>query len=122
MQCDVQTLSQLSSSIRALTDAKLMVVITRLYCSIAAHYNVTMDCTPQGLATAAQQFECCFPDGFHRPAQTFLLAQIRAALVPGASTDPQVIADQSKCFECGFGNNSAMDTLLLCNILTALGG
>jgi len=83
---------------------------------------MAVDCTAQGLATAAQQFECCVPDGMHRPMQTYLLAQIRAALVPGTSTDPSVIANEAKCFECGWGNNAAMDTYLLCQIVTALGG
>lgn len=81
-----------------------------------------VDCTPQGLATAAQQFECCIPDGMNRPMQTYLLAQIRAALSPGASTDPSVIANEARCFDCGFGNNAAMDTWLLCQIVTLLGG
>jgi hypothetical protein len=80
------------------------------------------DCTPQALATASQQFECCFPDGMHLAAQTYLLAQIRAALVPGASTDPSVIANEARCFDCAYGNEPAMQTLLLCNIVTALGG
>jgi len=78
-------------------------------------------CDPQSLATAAQQFECCVPDGMHRPMQTFLLAQIRAALVAGASTDPSFIANEAKCFECAYGNNAAMDTFLLCAIATVLG-
>lgn len=82
---------------------------------------MALDCTPQGLATAAQQFECCVPDGMHRPMQTYLLAQIRAALVAGASTDPSVIANEARCFECAWGNNAAMDTFLLCAIANALG-
>ncbi len=81
-----------------------------------------IDCTAQGLATAAANFECCVPDGLHRPLQTYLLAQIRAALVAGASTDPSVIANEARCFDCGFSNNAAMDTFLLCQIVTALGG
>lgn len=79
-------------------------------------------CDPQSLATATQCFLCGFPDGMNRPAQTYLLAQIRAALVPGASVDPSTIANEARCFECAWGNNAAMDTYLLCQILTALGG
>mgnify|MGYP001559212203 CR=1 FL=1 len=79
-------------------------------------------CDPQSLATASTQFECCVPDGLHRPMQTYLLAQIRASLVLGASTDPRVIANEAKCFECAWGNNAAMDTFLLCQIVMALGG
>lgn len=81
-----------------------------------------IDCTPQGLATASQCFITCIPDGAHMPAQTFLLAQIRAALVPGASTDPGFIANEARCFDCAAGNLGAMQVLLLCNIVTALGG
>ncbi len=81
-----------------------------------------IDCTAQGLATASQSFECCFPDGLHAAAQTYLLAQIRAALVAGASTDPSFIANEARCFDCAFGNYPAMQVLLLCNIVTALGG
>jgi len=62
------------------------------------------------------------PDGLNAAAQTMLLAQIRAALVAGASTDPSVIANEARCFDCAFGNYPAMQTLLLCNIVTALGG
>jgi hypothetical protein len=80
------------------------------------------DCTPQGLATAAQTVMCCVPDGMNRPIQTYLLIQIRAALVPGANTDPSLVAQEAKCFECAWGNNAAMDTYLLCQIVTALGG
>lgn len=80
------------------------------------------DCSPQALSTAAQQIMCCVPDGMNRPIQTYLLAQIRAALVPGASTDPSVIANEAKCFECAWGDNAAIDTYLLCAIVTALGG
>jgi hypothetical protein len=80
------------------------------------------DCTPQGLATAAAQVMCCVPDGMNRPIQTYLLIQIRAALVPGANTDPSLVAQEAKCFECAYGNNAAMDTFLLCSIVTALGG
>jgi hypothetical protein len=83
---------------------------------------MAVDCTPQGLATAANQFECCIPDGMHRVIQTYLLAQIRASLVAGASTDPSFIANEARCFDCAWGNNAAMDTFLLCSILTALGG
>lgn len=83
---------------------------------------MAVDCTPQGLATASQCFLTCVPDGMHRPMQTYLLAQIRAALVAGASTDPSAIAQEAKCFECAWGNNAAMDTYLLCQIVTALGG
>lgn len=54
--------------------------------------------------------------------QTYLLIQIRAALVPGANTDPSLVAQEAKCFECAWGNNAAMDTFLLCSIVTALGG
>jgi hypothetical protein len=79
-------------------------------------------CDPQSLANAAQQFECCLPDGLNRYAQTYLLAQILAALVPGTSTDPSVIANQARCFDCGFGNELAMQTFLMCQIVTALGG
>ncbi len=83
---------------------------------------MAISCDVQSLATAATQFECCVPDGMHRPMQTYLLAQIRAALVPGASTDPSVIANEARCFDCGFGNELAMQTFLLCQIVTALGG
>jgi len=84
--------------------------------------QVAIDCSAQGLATASTQFECCVPDGMHMPMQTFLLAQIRAALIPGASTDPGFIANEARCFDCAAGNLGAMQTLLLCNIVTALGG
>lgn len=80
-----------------------------------------VDCTPQGLATAAQCFNTCIPDGMHRAIQTYLLAQIRAALVAGASTDPSVIANEARCFDCAWGNNAAMDTFLLCQIVSGLG-
>lgn len=83
---------------------------------------MAVDCTAQGLATASQSFECCIPDGLHGAAQTYLLAQIRAALVAGASTDPSVIANEARCFDCAFGNYPAMQVLLMCNIVTALGG
>jgi hypothetical protein len=83
---------------------------------------MSIDCSPQALATASQQVECCVPDGMHAPMQTYLLAQIRAALVAGASTDPSVIANEARCFDCAFGNYPAMQVLLMCNIVTALGG
>jgi hypothetical protein len=82
---------------------------------------MAVDCSAQGLATAAQQFECCVPDGMHRPIQTYLLAVIANNLA-GTSMDPSTIANAAKCFECGWGNNAAMDTYLLCQIVTALGG
>jgi hypothetical protein len=119
--CDVNTLSQLSSQLRSLADAQLSAVITQLYCRIAAHYNVPISCDAQSLATAAANFECCVPDGLHRPLQTYLLIQIRAALVPGANTDPSAVANEARCLECNWGNNAAMDTFLLCAIATALG-
>ena len=81
-----------------------------------------VQCDAQSLATASQCFLCQVPDGLHQPMQTYLLAQIRAALVAGASTDPSAIANEAKCFECAWGNNAAMDTYLLCQIVTALGG
>lgn len=80
------------------------------------------DCSPQGLSTAVQCYLCAIPDGAHPAIQTMLLAQIRAALVPGSSIDPQTIAQQSVCFRCLDGNQAAPQTLLLCNIVTALGG
>lgn len=83
---------------------------------------MAIDCSPQALATASTQFECCVPDGLHPAMQTYLLAQIRAALVAGASTDPSFIANEARCFDCASGNLGAMQVLLLCNIVTALGG
>jgi hypothetical protein len=119
--CDPQSLATASSPIRALTDGQLAYIKTFLYCRYASHY-MAIDCSAQGLANAAQQFECCLPDGLNRYAQTYLLAQILAALVPGTSTDPSVIANQARCFDCGFGNELAMQSYLLCQIVTALGG
>jgi hypothetical protein len=83
---------------------------------------VAISCDPTTLANAAQCFECAIPFGGHMAVQTMLLAQIRAALIPGASTDPGFIANEARCFECTGGNLSAMQVLLLCNIVTALGG
>ncbi len=79
-------------------------------------------CDPQSLANAAVCFETCIPFGGHMAVQTMLLAQIRATLVPGSSTDPGFIANEARCFECAGANLSSMQVLLLCNIVTALGG
>jgi hypothetical protein len=80
-----------------------------------------MDCSAQGLATASACYECAIPPGLIGPAQVMLLAQIRAALVPGSSTDPSVIANEARCFDCGFGNYGAMIVLLECAIANAAG-
>lgn len=82
---------------------------------------MAIDCSPQGLATAAQQFECCIPDGAHLAVQTYLLAQIANALA-GTSTDPKVLANLATCFRCLDGNQASVQTFLLCAITTALGG
>ncbi len=79
-------------------------------------------CDPQSLANAAVCFETCIPFGGHMAVQTMLLAQIRAALVAGASTDPGFIANEARCFECAGGGLSSMQVFLLCQIVTALGG
>jgi hypothetical protein len=50
-----------------------------------------------------------------------LLAQIRAALVPGASTDPLVIAQQASCYDCNYLNYQAAIVMLECDIATASG-
>lgn len=81
-----------------------------------------MDCSAQGLATASQCYECALSPGMIGPAQVMLLASIRAALIPGASTDPSVIANEARCYDCGFGNYGAMIVLLECEIVSALGG
>lgn len=80
-----------------------------------------VDCTPQGLATAASCYLCTIPPGLVGPAQVMLLASIRAALIPGASTDPSVIANEARCFDCGFQNYGAAIVMLECAISTALG-
>lgn len=80
-----------------------------------------MDCTPQGLATAAQCFDQCIPSGLHAAAQTMILAQIRAQLIPGASVDPTVIANEARCFDCGYSNYGAMMVFLECAIANASG-
>jgi hypothetical protein len=80
-----------------------------------------MDCTPQGLATAASCYLCTIPPGLVGPAQVMLLAQIRAALVPGTSTDPLVIAQQASCYDCNYLNYQAAIVMLECDIATASG-
>lgn len=79
-----------------------------------------IDCSPQGLATAAQQFECCVPDGMHQAIQTYLLATIANTLA-GTSTDPNTLANLAKCFRCLDGNHGAVQDYLLCAIATASG-
>lgn len=79
-------------------------------------------CTPQSLATDATCFNQCIPRGMEAAVHSYLLAQIRAALVPGASTDPNVIAQQATCYRCLDGMQSAVQDLLLCNIVNAVGG
>jgi hypothetical protein len=81
-----------------------------------------IDCTAQGLATASACYECAIPPGLIGPAQVMLLAQIRAALVPGASTDPLVIANEARCFDCNFGNYLSQIVILECAIANAVGG
>ena len=78
-------------------------------------------CDAQSLATAAQCYECAISPGMIGPIQVMLLAQIRAALIPGASTDPSVIANEARCFDCGFGNYGAMIVFLECAIANASG-
>jgi hypothetical protein len=79
------------------------------------------DCTPQGLASAAQCFDSCVPPGMQQALQTYLLAQI-ANSVAGTSTDPEVLAQQASCFFCNYGMDAPIQTFLLCKIVTALGG
>jgi len=79
-----------------------------------------IDCTPQGLATAAQCFEACVPDGMHQPIQTYLLAQIANTLA-GTSTDPNTLSRLAACFRCLDGQQAAVQDYLLCQIATASG-
>lgn len=78
-------------------------------------------CDAQSLATASQCYECAISPGMIGPIQVMLLAQIRAALIPGASTDPSVIANEARCFSCNYGNYSAMIVFLECAIANASG-
>ncbi len=80
-----------------------------------------ISCDAQSLATASACYECAIPPGLIGPAQVMLLAQIRAALVPGASTDPSVIANEARCYDCAAGNTSAMMVFLECAIANASG-
>ena len=77
-------------------------------------------CDPQSLATAANQFACCIPGGYHIPIQTYLLASISNALA-GTSMDPQTLANAARCFECSASDLAAMDVYLLCQIAQASG-
>lgn len=78
-------------------------------------------CDAQSLATASQCYECAISPGMIGPIQVMLLAQIRAALIPGASTDPSVIANEARCYDCGFSNYGAMIVFLECAIANASG-
>jgi len=79
-----------------------------------------IDCTPQGLATAAQCFEACVPDGMHPAIQTYLLATIANTLA-GTSLDPNTLSLAAGCFRCLDGNHGAVQDYLLCQIATASG-
>lgn len=81
---------------------------------------MAIDCSPQGLATAAQCFEACVPEGMHPAMQTYLLAQIANTLA-GTSTDPGTLANLARCFRCLDGNHGAVQDYLLCQIATASG-
>lgn len=72
----------------------------------------TINCDPQALVTAAEQFQCCIPDGMQMAVQTYLLA-----VIAGGSLDPQVLARAAECFKCLDGMQAEVQTYLLCQIL-----
>jgi hypothetical protein len=121
MQCDPNALSQSSSALRAMTEQQLVLARLRTLCAWAAAKGSMIDCSAQGLATASACYECAIYPGLVGPAQVMLLAQIRAALIPGASTDPSFIANEARCFDCGFGNYAAEIVFLECAIANAVG-
>lgn len=82
---------------------------------------IIMQCDAQYLASAIACYECALSPGMIGPAQVMLLAQIRAALIPGASTDPSVIANEARCFSCSYGDYGAMLVYLECAIASASG-
>ena len=79
-----------------------------------------MDCSSQALATAASCFDCQVPPGLHMIIQTYLLAQIANTLA-GTSTDPSVLANAARCFDCASSNLAAIQVYLLCQIANASG-
>lgn len=78
-------------------------------------------CDAQSLVTAAQCYECQIPPGMSPAITTYLLASINNSL-SGGSMDPTVLANAAKCFRCADGDQAAIQTYLLCQIVTALGG
>jgi len=74
------------------------------------------DCSAQALATAAQCFQGCIPDGMQDAVQTYLLAQM-ANMIAGTSTDPNTLAKLASCFRCLDGTHDSVQTFLLCQMV-----
>lgn len=77
-------------------------------------------CDAQSLSTAASCYECQIPDGMREAISTYLLATISNTLA-GTSMDPNVLAQNARCFMCFGSEQKAVQTYLLCQIATAVG-
>jgi hypothetical protein len=80
-------------------------------------------CDPATLVSASTCFNCVEPRTLEA-IKTYLLCQILQNYEPTMACDPKSLAAASACFNCISDPRifAAIQTQLLCNILTAVGG